>query len=223
MSPEALDITVVGHGAATYPPEQCTLALTVRTDGRTAESASEPAQQLVRELTRLVEPLYNSDGGPIDRWSVDQVRHSRHRPFNHDGEQLPYVYQAEASVEVQFSQLDLVDAFVYAAASALEGVSIDHFDWDLTESSRTAHTLAVRELAVRDAVSKAEAYASSLGRSGVHAVAVADPGLLPGFAESGGPESSARMFAAKSAPTGFALKPENITISASVHARFTAS
>lgn len=222
MSPEALDITVVGHGAATYPPEQCTLALTVRTDGRTAESASEPAQQLVRELTRLVEPLYNSDGGPIDRWSVDQVRHSRHRPFNHDGEKLPYVYQAEASVEVQFSQLDLVDAFVYAA-SALEGVSIDHFDWDLTESSRTAHTLAVRELAVRDAVSKAEAYASSLGRSGVHAVAVADPGLLPGFAESGGPESSARMFAAKSAPAGFALKPENITISASVHARFTAS
>ncbi|OZD02466.1 hypothetical protein CH275_17765 [Rhodococcus sp. 06-235-1A] len=222
MSPEALDITVVGHGAATYPPEQCTLSLSVRADGRTAESASEPAQQLVRELTRLVEPLYNSDGGPIDRWSVDQVRHSRNRPFNHDGEQLPYVYQAEASVEVQFSQLDLVDAFVYAA-SALEGVSIDHFAWDLTESSRTAHTLAVRELAVRDAVAKAEAYASSLGRTSVHAVAIADPGLLPGIAEHGVPDASPRMFAAKSAPAGFALKPENITIAASVHARFTAT
>ncbi|MDI9896119.1 SIMPL domain-containing protein [Rhodococcus sp. IEGM 1381] len=222
MSHEALDITVVGHGAATYPPEQCTLSLTVRTDGRTAESASEPAQQLVRELTRLVEPLYSSDRGPIDRWSVDQVRHSRNRPFNHDGEQLPYVYQAEASVEVQFSQLDLVDAFVYAA-SALEGVSIDHFDWALTESSRISHTLAVRELAVRDAVAKAEAYASSLGRTSVHAVAIADPGLLPGSTEHGGSDASPRLFAAKSASAGFALKPENITITASVHARFTAS
>ena len=222
MSPEALDITVVGHGAATYPPEQCTLSLTVRTDGRTAESASEPAQQLVREITRLVEPLYNSDGGPIERWSVDQVRHSRNRPFNHEGEQLPYVYQAEASVEVQFSQLDLVDAFVYAA-SALEGVSIDHFDWDLTESSRLSRTLEVRERAVRDAVTKAEAYASSLGRTNVHAVAIADPGLLQGSAEHGGPDASPRMLAAKSAPAGFALKPENITITASVHARFTAS
>lgn len=222
MSPEALDITVVGHGAATYPPEQCTLSLTVRTDGRTAESASEPAQQLVREITRLVEPLYNSDGGPIERWSVDQVRHSRNRPFNHEGEQLPYVYQAEASVEVQFSQLDLVDAFVYAA-SALEGVSIDHFDWDLTDSSRLSRTLEVRERAVRDAVSKAEAYASSLGRTSVHAVAIADPGLLPGSVEHSGPDASPRMLAAKSAPAGFALKPENITITASVHARFTAS
>lgn len=222
MSPESLDITVVGHGARTYPPEQCTLSLTVRTDGRTAETASEPAQQLVRELTQLVEPLYNSDGGPIDRWSVDQVRHSRNRPFNQDGEQLPYVYQAEASVNVQFSQLDLVDAFVYAA-SALDGVSIDHFDWDLTESSRISHTLAVRELAVQDAVSKAEAYASSLGRTRVHAVAVADPGLLPGIGAHGAADSSPRMFAAKSTSAGFALKPEDITITASVHARFEAS
>jgi hypothetical protein len=72
MSHEALDITVVGHGAATYPPEQCTLSLTVRTDGRTAESASEPAQQLVRELTRLVEPLsYGGrpvNDGMVKRW-----------------------------------------------------------------------------------------------------------------------------------------------------------
>ena len=222
MSPEALDITVVGHGAATFSPEQCTLSLTVRTDGRTAESASEPAQQLVRELTRLIEPLYSSDGGPIYRWTVDQVRHSRNRPFNHEGEQLPYVYQAEASVEVQFSQLDLVDAFVYAS-SALEGVSIDNFDWDLTESSRISRTLEVRERAVQDAVAKAEAYASSLGRTSVRAVAIADPGLLAGSADHSGSDVSSRMFAAKSAPAGFALKPENITITASVHARFTAT
>lgn len=222
MIAESLDITVVGHGEVTYPPEQCTLSLTVRTDGRSAESASEPAGQLVHELTRLIEPLYNSEHGPIDRWTIDQVRRSRHRPFNQDGEQLPYVYQAEASVEVKFSQLDLVDAFVYAA-SALEGVSIDHFDWDLTEPSRKAHTHEVRERAVQDAVSKAEAYASSLGRVNVRAVAVADPGLLTGSAERGVTEPSHRMLAAKSGPAAFALKPENITISASVHARFTAS
>lgn len=222
MTSEVLDITVVGCGSATYPPEVCTLSLTVRTDGRTAESASEPAAQLVRELTKLVEPLYNSSDGPIDQWSVDQVRHSRHRPFNHSGEQLPYVYQAEASVEVRFSQIDLVDAFVYAA-SALEGVAIEHLDWDLTQPSRIERTRSVRDSAVRDAVSKAEAYASSLGRTTVRAVAVADPGLLVGTPEHGAADATPRMLAARSAPGGVALKPVEITIAASVHARFVAS
>lgn len=222
MSSEALDITVVGCGEQTYPPERCTLALTVRTDGRSAESASEPAQRLVRELTLLIQPLYNSDAGPIDGWSVDQVRHSRERPFNHDGEQLPYVYRAEASMEVQFGQLDVVDAFVYAA-SALDGVALDRFDWDLTPASRTDHTRHVRELAVQDAVSKAQAYAASLGRGDVRAIAIADPGLL-GVGTDVLDGSQPRMFASRSsASQGISLKPENITIAASVHVRFVAS
>lgn len=220
---DALAITVVGHGEATYPPERCTLSLSIRTDGRSADAASEPAQQLARELTQLIEPLYNGDTGPIRRWSIDQVRHSRHRPFSGDGEQLAYLYQAEASVEVEFDQLDVVDAFVYAA-SALEGVGIDRFDWALTASSSLEKTQHVRELAVRDAVTKAQAYAASLGRDTVRAVAVADPGLLGVGSDASGADQNPRMFAAAAkAQPGFALKPEDITLHARIHARFDAT
>lgn len=220
MDSNSVEITVVGQGQATYPPERCTVSLSVRTDGRSAESASEPAHSLVRELTGLIDPLYNADHGPIDAWALDQVRHSRNRPFNHDGEQLPYVYQALASIDVEFSQIDVIDAFVYAV-SALDGVDVGHFDWALTEASATEKTRHVRQLAVHNAMEKAEAYAHSIGRSAVSALAIADPGLL-GVAASSHQDYALASRAYKSADEGFELKPQDITLRAEVHARFAA-
>ena len=108
MDSNSVEITVVGQGWAAYPPERCAVSLAVRWDGRTAEAAAEPAQRLVKELAGLIDPLYNPSDGPIDAWSLDQVRHSRNRPFNHDGDQLPYVYQALATIEADYD-LVLVD------------------------------------------------------------------------------------------------------------------
>ncbi|MDJ0395125.1 SIMPL domain-containing protein [Rhodococcus sp. G-MC3] len=220
MDSHAVEITVVGQGHATFPPERCTVHLTVRSDGRTAESAAEPAHMLVKELTGLIDPLFNPSDGPIDTWSLDQVRHSRNRPFNHDGEQLPYVYQALASIDVEFSQIDVIDAFVYAV-SALDGVDIGHFDWKLTDDSAAEKSRHVRTLAVQDAVEKAEVYAESVGRSSIIALAIADPGLLGVSASDQEYAVAARAY--KSAEDGFELKPQAITIRSEVHARFAAS
>lgn len=221
MEPNPVEITVVGHGQASFTPERCTVSLTVRSDGRTAEAAAEPAHRLVKELTGLIDPLYNAESGPIDAWSLDQVRHSRNRPFNHDGEQLPYVYQALASIDVKFSQIDVIDAFVYAV-SALEGVDIGHFEWTLTEDSSTENTRYVRTLAVQDAVEKAEVYAQSVGRTAITALAIADPGLLGVATAAGRQEYAVAARAYKSADEGFELKPQDIVIRAEVHARFAA-
>jgi uncharacterized protein YggE len=219
MDSHPVEITVVGQGQASFPPERCTVHLTVRTDGRTAESAAEPAHRLVRELTGLIDPLFNPSTGPIDGWSLDQVRHSRNRPFNHDGEQLPYVYQALASIDVEFGQLDVIDAFVYAV-TALDGVDIGHFHWALTDESFVASTRRVRTLAVQDAVEKAEVYAQSVGRSSVTALAIADPGLLGVAASHQEYALGSRTY--KGADDGFELAPQNIEIRAEVHARFAA-
>lgn len=221
MDSNPVEITVVGHGQATFPPERCTVSLAVRSDGRSAEAAAEPAHRLVKELTGLIDPLYNPDNGPIDAWSLDQVRHSRNRPFNHDGEQLPYVYQAIASIDVKFSQIDVIDAFVYAV-SALDGVDIGHFEWSLTEGSAAEKTHAVRTLAVQDAVEKAEVYAQSVGRTAITALAIADPGLL-GVVAASRQEYAMAARSYTSADEGFDLKPQDIAIRAEVHARFTAS
>lgn len=222
MESHSVEITVVGQGQATFPPERCTVSLFVRTDGRTAEAAAEPAHGLVKDLTGLIDPLYNPERGPIDEWALDQVRHSRNRPFNHEGEQLPYVYQAVASIDVKFSQIDVIDAFVYAV-SALDGVDVGHFDWSLTEESSAEKTRHVRALAVQDAVEKAEIYAESVGRSAITALAVADPGLLGVAASSHQEYALAGRAYTSSADDGFALKPQDITLRAEVHARFAAS
>ncbi|SNS98261.1 SIMPL domain-containing protein [Rhodococcoides kyotonense] len=223
MDSHPVEITVVGRGQATYTPERCTVSLVVRTDGRSAESAAEPAHRLVKELTGLIDPLYNESSGPIDAWTLDQVRHSRSRPFNHDGEQLPYVYQATATIDVQFSQIDVIDvidAFVYAV-SALDGVDIGNFDWALTDDSAAEKTRLVRTLAVQDAVEKAEVYAQSVGRGAITTLAIADPGLLG--VGTGHPEYALAARAYKAGDDGFELRPQDITIRAEVHARFAAS
>lgn len=220
MDSNPVEITVVGQGWAVYPPERCAVSLAVRSDGRTAEAAAEPAHRLVKELAGLIDPLYNPSDGPIDAWSLDQVRHSRNRPFNHDGDQLPYVYQALATIEVKFSQIDVVDAFVYAV-SALDGVDIEHFDWTFTEDSAAEKRRHVRTLAVQDAVEKAEAYAQSVGRTAITALAIADPGLLGVAAAHQEYAMATRAY--KSADDGFELKPQDITMRTEVHARFAAS
>ena len=220
MESNTVEITVVGQGSATFAPERCTIALTVRSDGRSAEAAAEPAHRLVDELSRLIDPLYNPAHGPIDSWALDQVRHSRHRPSNHEGEQLPYVYQAVATIIVEFGQIDVIDAFVYAV-SALDGVEVGHFEWGLATDSQAAKIREVRTLAVQDAVEKADIYAQSVGRSAITAMSIADPGLLGVGPTQSGYVASARTFAG--AEDGFELRPQDITLRAEVHARFTAT
>lgn len=220
MESNAVEITVAGQGSAAFPPERCTVALQVRSDGRSAEAAAEPAHRLVGELAQLIEPLYNSEHGPIDAWSLDQVRHSRQRPSNQNGEQLPYVYRAIASIAVEFAQIDVIDAFVYAV-TALDGVDIGHFEWALTADSAAEKTRYVRTLAVQDAVEKAEVFAHSVGRAAITALGVADPGLLG--VGNAAPDFPASARAYLGADDGFELRPQNITLHAEVHARFAAT
>ena len=223
MSTRALEVTVTGHGEATYPPERCTVHLTISFDGPDRQRTHAKAAETAGELKRRITALHDSDSGPVNWWALDQMRTSQHRPFNKDGRQLPYVYRTAAALEVKFSQLAEVDEFVNAA-SLLEGVTVDYLDWALTTKSRADKVIQVRDLAVRDASDKAKAYASSLGRAAIEAVAVADPGLLG--VESSGHDSSPGARAYAMTPGGLddsiSLKPENITLTADVEARFEA-
>ncbi|WP_213572801.1 SIMPL domain-containing protein [Rhodococcus sp. USK13] len=214
-------VTVAGHGEATCAPERCTVTVVVRIETGDVERSVGTATATVSRLTELINAKFDSNHGPINWWSLDQVRHSRHRPYNKDGLQLPYVYRAEAALEVKFSQLGAVGGFV-DSVSTLEGVNVGNFDWALTSKSRAARIVQVRELAIRDAQSKAETYARSLGRNTVHPVAIADPGMLGVDAGTSYGGVGARAFAAGGSNEAIALKPENITLSADVHARFEA-
>jgi Uncharacterized conserved protein len=106
-----------------------------------------------------------------------------------------------------------------------DGVTVRGVDWALTEARRQTLTQEARRRAVENAVAKATVYATSLGLSTVRPLAVSDPGMLGDSIQStnGGNAVYARMSVTAASGGAVDLKPEDITISARVDARFTAS
>jgi uncharacterized protein YggE len=107
-----------------------------------------------------------------------------------------------------------------------DGVTVTGVTWALTEVTKHRITAEAQHNAVRDAVDRATAYARSLGLGTVRPVALADPGMLGDETRSSGTQTAAPLMRGAAAPAGdtaLDLKPEDITVSSRVHARFAAS
>lgn len=226
MPTNPVTITVAGHAERPVPPNRGVVHLNIEFDAATRADASDAATAAAAGLTELIRAFEKEPAGPLRRWALDQVQHSRYRPYHPQGKKLPWNYRSTATATVTFCGLDAVAAFV-DRASAIEGVNVTHLEWKLT---RTAHAKAlsrVRDLAVRDALAKAKGYTRSLGCKRIEAVALADPGMLnAGQRPDFGPPAMRAM--AASAPiqdterSAIELRPEKLRITADVEARFEA-
>lgn len=226
MPTNPVTITVTGHAERSIAPNRGVVHLNIEFDAATRAEVSDAATAAAAGLTELIRALEKESAGPLRRWSLDQVQHSRYRPYHPQGKKLPWNYRSTATAAVTFRDLDAVASFV-DRASAIEGVNITHLEWKLT---RTAHAKAlsrVRDLAVRDALAKAKGYTRSLGCKRIEAVALADPGMLNAGTRPDVGTPIMRAMAA-SAPAHDAdrstveLRPEPLRIRADVEARFEA-
>lgn len=225
MSSSRVIITVTGHATRGYVPNRCAVRLSVACDGPTRETAATQAAEAAESLTELITALEQLPDGPLRRWQLDQVQHSRSRPYSQDGSVQPWLYQSSASLIVTFRGLDAVAQFVDDAAE-IEGVEVGLLDWRLTRKSEAKALSRVRRLAINDAMAKAEASARSLGLEGIAPIALADPGMLGVAANTPPPMGRARMMmASDSSPAGSSpnLRPEPLSITVDVDARFEAS
>ncbi|WP_378147978.1 SIMPL domain-containing protein [Cnuibacter sp. UC19_7] len=216
-------ITVEGHFDHHHPAERGTVLVSAGFQGPDREPVVARTAQLHARLASEAERMRTE--GAVTWWSADRLRVWSDRPWNKDGKQLPLVHHASVASEVKFADLSRLAAWVESTAT-LEGVTITGIRWALTEVTRARLTADAQHRAVQDAVSRASAYAQSLGLAAVRPVAIADPGMLgdesrPQSAASAAP--MARAGAAAKESSGLDLKPEDITISARVHARFAAS
>ncbi|BCN78105.1 SIMPL domain-containing protein [Prescottella equi] len=225
MPTNPVTITVTGHAERSVTPNRGVVHLNIEFDAATRAEASDAATAAATALTELIRALDKDPAGPLRRWSLDQVQHSRYRPYHPQGKKLPWNYRSTATSAVTFRDLDAIEAFI-DRASAIEGVNITHLEWKLT---RTAHAKAlsrVRDLAVRDALAKAKGYTRSLGCKRIEAVALADPGMLnAGQRPEVGPPLMRAMAAAPvpdAERTGIELTPERLRVTADVEARFEA-
>ncbi|MCL2536277.1 MAG: SIMPL domain-containing protein [Nocardiaceae bacterium] len=228
MPTNPVTITVTGHADRTFAPNRCVVHLNITFDGATRVEAAHPAAESAAALSAMLRTLDDDAARPLRRWSLDQVQHSRHRPYHPQGKKLPWSYQSTASGAVTFRDLAAVAAFV-DEVSAIGGVNVAHLEWRLTRKAHARALARVRDLAVRDALAKAEGYTLSLGCKRIEAVALADPGMLnPGQRPDFGPPT-ARMMAASVPAQGadgdrpsIELTPAPILLSADVEARFEA-
>ncbi len=216
-------ITVEGHFDHHHPAERGTVLVSAGFQGPDREPVVARTAQLHARLASEAERMRTD--GAVTWWSADRLRVWSERPWNKDGKQLPLVHHASVASEVKFADLSRLAAWVESTAT-LEGVTITGIRWALTEATRARLTADAQHRAVQDAVSRASAYAQSLGLAAVRPVAIAAPGMLgdesrPQSAASAAP--MARAGAAAKESSGLDLKPEDITISARVHARFAAS
>lgn len=229
MSPQSVTITVTGHAEREYAPNRCTVTLQVHADGASREAASEPAASAIATVTEQVIALREQENSPLKRWTLDEIRHTRHRPYSQDGKKRPWLYQSSASITVTFTDFDVIAAFLDRVAE-VEAVNVEQLRWWVSRKAEARRLAAVRHLAVLDAITKAQGYTESLGFGAFQAVAIADPGMLgvapPSPARPMGAAMMRAVAAPMDAPSGapeLTLEPGRITIAADVEARFEAS
>jgi uncharacterized protein len=219
-------ITVRGEHETRLSPEQGVVHITLRAEGPergpVVERVSALALPIREDLTA------RQQAGTIDEWSSQRVTVWSDRPWNADGARLSLVHYASVDVTATFSDFAALSWWVSEIADR-EGVQIGGVDWRLTPATRAAREQEVAAHAVQVAIARATAYAQAIGRTTVTPVEIADLGLL-GRGESAPSPAAPKMMrsafsamdAAGSAPA-MQFQPEDITLTAAVEARFTAS
>ncbi|GAA1729250.1 SIMPL domain-containing protein [Microcella frigidaquae] len=214
-----LTLTVHGSARAELAPERATVRFTVASDGPERDAVLEAARAALGRTTAALES--HAAGSAIE-WSVDQLTVTAQRPWTNDGSQAPLVHRASAqgrALTPSDAAAVLVDALVGEPLLTVDGI-----EWTLTDASLAAARADVRAQAVADAVEAAETLASAVGRPSIRVTALADPGMLDGGSNGGGPQPrfEKAMAMAADAGGGFTLQPQAIVVEAAVDARFTA-
>lgn len=216
-------ITVRGENETHLAPERATIHITVRAEGaeraEVVESAMSRAEPVREGLTE------RQDAGSIAEWTSKRLAVRAERPWNNEGKQLALVYYASIDFSATFTEASELSIWV-SEISPCDGVEVGWVNWHLTPQTRADVEREVASTAVGVAVQRAQAYATALGLDSVTPVEIADAGLISREQSAAPRMMKARgaMFAASAdaAGPGMEYEPEDIVISATVEARFTA-
>ncbi len=215
-------ITVRGESEARLVPERATIRVTVRTEGPERASVVDTVMRLTAPVRDSIASLENA--GSVVEWSSKRLSVRAERPWNNEGKRLAPVYYASIDLTATFAEASDLSIWV-SDISAREGVEVGWVDWHLTPQTRSRVEREVAAAAVGVAVSRAEAYATALGRSAVTPLEIADAGLIshPDRSQSA-PLMKTRgaAFSAADTSPGMEYEPEEIVVAATVEGRFSA-
>lgn len=214
-----VEITVRGSHTVAVAPEQATVYASIAAEGPEPRPVFDAAAASLADVTRSLESHHHPKKGPVTTFVVDQVRLSSHRPFTHDGVQLPPVHTATVSITATFTDFDELAAWVGSTA-AVPGLGIGYIDWALTDARRLRLERKARQKAVRDARRRAQDYADALDLGPVRVRSISDPGMGPPIQRK---TVLANAVADPGGSPGVALRPDDVQIDAQVEATFVVS
>jgi len=212
-------ITVRGDFEERLPAEVGVVRVTLRAEDRDRNS-------VVEHLAVIADPVRTDltarqEAGALERWTSSRANVWTERPWAPEGARLDPLHHASVELTVTFRDPAALSAWVDDLARR-DGTQVDDVSWKLTDETAAAARDRVAAAAVRDAVTRATAYAAALGRTAVTPVAIADTGLLSPGAPAPGPVMM-RAMAADASGAGVDLRPDDVVVTASVEARFAAN
>lgn len=216
-----VSITVRGEHELRIAPERATVHLSVSLEGPDRTKVVDRTLALAAPVREGI--VARHDGGSIAEWTSRSLNVRADRPWNSTGKRLAPVYTA--SVEFTATFADISEMSVWATdISGWDGVSLGYTDWHLTPETEAEVEREVAAQAVGVAVARATAYANALGLTTVTPVEIADHGLIS--AAPAPPQGAKMRSLAASADAmetmAMDFQGEEITVSATVEARFTA-
>ncbi|PZF84480.1 SIMPL domain-containing protein [Jiangella anatolica] len=218
-------ITVAGTAQRFVPAERGTVHLRATREARRSADVVPFVADLHARLSADAERHVTA--GAASRWSADQLYVSTVQRYVRDSDVSETFQVAAAGVAVRFTDFGALSGWI-TEVGTIDGVVVDGVEWELTDARRKDVEREVRAEAVRDAQERAATYAAALGLTVGAVGALYEPGLRPhtqpGF-DGGGPVRYARMAAADLAGGGpvVSLRPEQIEVTATLSADFTAS
>ncbi len=219
-----MDITVTGTGRFSQPPELATLTLVASVASADKVEALTATTQLVNDLTARIRDLSDLDSSPITWSAVLPIQTHSWRPYSDRGEPMPVEHSASARLLVKFRDFGALARFV-DDVGGLAGLTVSEVDWALTPQTQERTEAAVLAQAVARAKSRATTIAHAAGALDLQFRDIADPGLL-GEVREAAPKmfaASARADMGSLGDGGIDLAPEDIVVTATLHARFEAT
>jgi hypothetical protein len=200
-------IDVAGTAHTTADPERGIAHASVTADGPEPQQVKEHVSRVLVRIRAGLEELQKA--AAVQRFAIDQVRISSHRPWNESGEQLPLVHTASVGITAHFADFTALGRWVTS-----DGLTVHYIQWTLTDQTRVALERQTRQAAVRDAAVRAQDYADALDLGPVQVRSIRDPQAEP----------APRMMMAKAdmqtASADIDLAPAPIEIGAVIHAGF---
>ncbi|SEE61738.1 SIMPL domain-containing protein [Ruania alba] len=208
------------HGTAirSVPPERAQLRLQVVFEGADRGKVLSRTIEVHRRVTE--QARRHQESGAATWWGADRVQAMPFKEYVKNSDRRITKFRSSASVTVRFQDFEALAEWV-AQVGALDGVSVSGIDWELTQHTRRETEKATRIDAVRDAVVRAQDYATALGLGEPRLVAVFEPGLRPHAGPASPPPAA---FAARGAPASAGasadLKAGDVDTRAEVSADF---